>query len=134
MGDCSRVVMSLTNIRSRRRPSGGRIKKILIARLKNRASHPMLTKLDAETKRTEARTLSGGQKIRMRQTNTVNLFDPKSKKHMKAKISATTENMASRHFVRRNILTRGAVIETEKGKAKITNRPGQEGAINAVLI
>ena len=36
--------------------------------------------------------------------------------------------------VRRNILTKGAIIETDAGKAKITNRPGQEGTVNAVLV
>ena len=44
------------------------------------------------------------------------------------------ENPANRHFVRRNIMTKGTVIETEKGKARITSRPGQDGTINAVLI
>jgi len=44
------------------------------------------------------------------------------------------ENPANRHFVRRNILTKGTIIETVKGKAKITGRPGQEGMVNAVLI
>jgi len=41
---------------------------------------------------------------------------------------------ANRHFVRRNIITKGAIVRTEAGDAKITSRPGQEGAINAVLI
>ena len=31
-------------------------------------------------------------------------------------------------------MTKGTIIETEKGKAKITSRPGQEGSINAVLV
>ena len=29
---------------------------------------------------------------------------------------------------------KGAIIETSAGKARITNRPSQEGQINAVLI
>ena len=52
----------------------------------------------------------------------------------KLKITAVVENPANRHFVRRNIITKGTVIETEKGKARITSRPGQEGVINAILI
>jgi small subunit ribosomal protein S8e len=36
--------------------------------------------------------------------------------------------------VRQNIVTRGAVIETEAGRARVTSRPGQHGVINAVLI
>lgn len=127
------VHMSLTNIRSNRKASGGRLRGKVVARLKNRASHPTLTKLD-ETKRMSLRVLGGKTKFRMRATNVCNLYDPKAKKHFKAKITLTTENAASRHFVRRNILTKGSVIETDKGKARITNKPGQEGAVNAILI
>ncbi|MEK6949175.1 MAG: 30S ribosomal protein S8e, partial [Nanoarchaeota archaeon] len=49
-------------------------------------------------------------------------------------IKTISGNPANRHFVRRNIMTKGAIIETEKGKARITSRPGQDGAVNAVLI
>ncbi|MEK6848627.1 MAG: 30S ribosomal protein S8e, partial [Nanoarchaeota archaeon] len=41
---------------------------------------------------------------------------------------------ANRHFIRRNIMTKGSVIDTELGKARITSRPGQDGVVNAVLI
>jgi len=61
-----------------------------------------------------------------------NVFD--GKKYHKSKIKEVVKNKANRHFVRRNILTKGAVIETELGKAKITSRPGQEGMVNAVLV
>ena len=44
------------------------------------------------------------------------------------------ENPANRHYIRRNILTRGTIIKTEKGNARITSRPGQDGVVNAVLI
>jgi len=36
--------------------------------------------------------------------------------------------------MRRSILTKGAIIKTEIGDARITNRPGQDGIINAVLL
>ncbi|MGC8851015.1 MAG: 30S ribosomal protein S8e, partial [Candidatus Micrarchaeia archaeon] len=35
---------------------------------------------------------------------------------------------------RENIVTKGAIIETELGKAKVTSRPGQHGIVNAVLL
>jgi small subunit ribosomal protein S8e len=44
------------------------------------------------------------------------------------------ENVANPNYVRRNLLTRGAVIRTETGRARIISRPGQDGVINAVLI
>ena len=64
----------------------------------------------------------------------MSLYDPKAKKCSKATIKNVSGNPANRHFVRRNIITKGAVVETDKGKARITSRPGQEGTINAVLI
>ena len=44
------------------------------------------------------------------------------------------ENPANPHLVRRNIITKGCVVETKLGKAKVTSRPGQEGSVNGVLI
>ena len=44
------------------------------------------------------------------------------------------DNKANLHYMRRNILTKGAVIKTEIGDARITNRPGQDGVINAILL
>ncbi|MDO5821049.1 MAG: 30S ribosomal protein S8e, partial [Methanobrevibacter sp.] len=33
-----------------------------------------------------------------------------------------------------NIITKGAIVETEIGNAKVTSRPGQDGIINGVLL
>ncbi len=66
--------------------------------------------------------------------DTANVYDKKTKKFYKTKIKNVAENPANRHYVRRNIMTRGAIIETEKGKAVVTSRPGQDGTVNAVLI
>ena len=44
------------------------------------------------------------------------------------------ENHADPNYVRRNILTRGAIIKTDIGNARILNRPGQSGVVNAILI
>jgi small subunit ribosomal protein S8e len=37
-------------------------------------------------------------------------------------------------FVRRKIITIGAIIKTELGLSKVTSRPSQDGVVNAVLI
>ena len=44
------------------------------------------------------------------------------------------ENTANTHFVRRNIITKGAVVDTSLGRVKVTSRPGQHGMINGVLV
>lgn len=55
-------------------------------------------------------------------------------KAKKVKILAVKENPANRHFVRRNVITRGAIVNTEAGLAKITSRPTRDGIVNAVLV
>ena len=46
-------------------------------------------------------------------------------------IESVEENPANPNFVRRSLLTKGTVIQTSEGKAKITSRPGQDGVVNA---
>ena len=64
----------------------------------------------------------------------VSLTDSKSGTSSSTKIVAVVENSANPNYVRQNIITKGSIIETEKGKAKVTSRPGQHGVVNAVLI
>jgi small subunit ribosomal protein S8e len=53
-------------------------------------------------------------------------------------VSATIENVAENpanpNYARRNIVTKGAIIETSEGRARVTSRPGQDGQVNAVRI
>jgi small subunit ribosomal protein S8e len=98
-----------------------------------------------ETVRVPTHTLLGKRKVRQIRVhagimktvlisdNSANIVD-KSGKCKKVKILNVIGNPADSQFVRRNIITRGAIIETELGKARVTSRPGQEGTINAVLI
>ncbi len=80
------------------------------------------------------RTKGGNQKVRLMRTDAINVTDPKSGKTTMATLTNVTENPANIHYVRRNIITKGAVVETSAGKAKVTSRPGQSGALNGVLV
>ncbi|MCH8328903.1 MAG: 30S ribosomal protein S8e [Nanoarchaeota archaeon] len=126
--------MAISQRRSLRKPSGGRYKQQ--GRKKKQyelGRQPAFTKL--EKKRAKyVRTMGSNRKIRLLSADTANLFDTKTKKYEQVKIKAVIENPADRHFVRRSIMTKGTVIETDKGKARITSRPGQDGTVNAVLI
>lgn len=51
-----------------------------------------------------------------------------------ADILDVVENPADPNYARRNIITRGAVIETSEGNARVTSRPGQDGQVNAVSL
>ncbi len=92
-----------------------------------------MTKLEGTRKRS-LRVIGGNQKQRLLSSETANILDPKTKKHKVVKIKSVVDNPANRNYIRRNILTKGAVIETELGKAKITSRPGQQGSVSAVLV
>ena len=87
-----------------------------------------------ETRLKKVRTKGNNLKTRAKTINVAYVVDPKTKKTSKTQILSVLENPANIHYVRRNIMTKGAIIETELGKAKITSRPGQTGTINAILI
>jgi small subunit ribosomal protein S8e len=85
-----------------------------------------------EPKSKSLRTHGGAVKTILLSTNIVNLLH--NKKMAKAKIINVVETPQNRFLSRQNRLMKGAVIETSLGKAKITNRPTQEGQVNAILI
>ena len=80
------------------------------------------------------RTKGNNRKTRVKTTNIVYILDSKTQKTTKTEITTVKENPANIHYVRRNIINKGAIIETKIGKAKVTSRPGQSGTINAVLL
>lgn len=119
--------------KSTRKYTGGRI---IRARGKRRfeLGGDEANTLLGETIRKSERTLGGNGKARLLREATAIVTDPKTKTAKKVKIETVTGNPANVHYVRRNIMTKGAIIKTELGSARVTNRPGQEGSINAVLI
>ena len=119
--------------KSLRSPSGGRLKQHRKKKQYDAGGTPTHTRID-EVKQKNIVTLGNNRKTKLLAGNIVNLHDPKTKTTSKATIKIVVENTANRHFVRRNILTKGTVIETDKGKAKVTSRPGQNGIVSAVLI
>ncbi len=125
--------MAVTQERSNKKVTGGRYIAFKKKKQYELGRQPTLTKVGEQKSKT-VRMMAGKTKGVLLTANTVNLLDPKTKKFTKTKIKNVIESLANRHYVRRNILTKGAVVETEKGKARITNRPGQEASLNAVLI
>ena len=81
-----------------------------------------------------ARTKGDNRKTRAKTIDVAFVIDPNNNKTTKTEIISVVENKANIHYVRRNIINKGAIIETKIGKAKVTSRPGQCGTINAVLI
>ncbi len=125
--------MAISQKKSRRKPSGARYKQVFSKKLGELGSGPSLTRLGKERKR-QIRVLGANNKVKLLLTENANVLDPKTRKHKVVKIKAVAENVANPNFVRRNIITRGAVINTDLGKAKVTSRPGQMGVVQAVLV
>lgn len=93
----------------------------------------MFTKV-GETKSKTERTIGDNTKHKLLSVDKANVVDPKTKKHSVTKITNVADNPANKNYVRRKIITKGALIETEKGKAKVTSRPWQSKVVNAVLV
>ncbi|MDD1752477.1 MAG: 30S ribosomal protein S8e [Methanotrichaceae archaeon] len=76
----------------------------------------------------------GNMKMKMLKGDVASIADPKTGQTKIAKIETVIDNKANLHFRRRSIITKGAIIKTDLGEAMVTNRPGQHGVINAVLL
>ena len=87
-----------------------------------------------EKKKKKISARGGTSKSKLLSIDSVNVTDPETGESVKTKINTVLENPADPHLARRNIITKGAIIDTEVGKVKVTSRPGQEGVLNAVLV
>ena len=58
-------------------------------------------------------------KVRALSAEFANVLDPKTNVAKKVKILDIVENKANPHFVRRLIITKGAVLKTEIGNARV---------------
>lgn len=118
---------------SRRKVSGGRYTLRMKKKKRDLGRPPALTSVGSIRKK-YIRTRGGNRKIRLQSDTHVNISDPKAKSSFKLDIKDVINNPANRDFARRKVITKGAIIETEKGQARVTSRPGQDGVINATLI
>ncbi|GGP20542.1 30S ribosomal protein S8e [Thermocladium modestius] len=80
------------------------------------------------------RSYGGVIKIRLLRTQYANVVDAATGKTVKSKIVKLVDTPANKDFLKRGIIVRGAIIETEAGRAVVTSRPGQDGVLNAVLL
>ena len=125
--------MALWQGRSKRKPTGGRL---TLSRKKRRfeiGKEPVFTFVGNE-KRQVSRVRGANVKVRLLKAQFANVVDPATNKTQKVKIINVKESLSNPNYVQRNIITKGAVIQTELGLAKVTSRPGQDGAINATLV
>ena len=119
--------------RSVRGASGGRYRPSRGKRRNEIGSAPAETHI-GEDRRRIVRSYGGNPKIRAMRARYANVANRSAGTIRKVVIETVEENGANPNYVRRNLLTKGAVIRTEAGRARIISRPGQDGVINAILI
>ena len=129
--------MAQTKKKSRRKTSGRKISGGRYKREKKKKKYSLgrqerIVKI-GEVKRKTLRTRGGNEKVVLLKSNEINLIG-KNKKSKKTKILNVIETPSNRFLARQNILTKGAIVETSEGKARITNRPSQEGSVQGILI
>ena len=111
--------------------TGGRYIKRRKKKLYERPGQRRTVKL-GEEKRKIVRTMGGNKKTFLLRGKMINI--KQKDKNKKIEIKNVLETPSNKFLARQNILTKGTIVETELGKAKITNRPTQEGVINGVLV
>lgn len=124
--------------KGKRKPTGG-IRRSISARHKKLSEKGGVvadTKIGAD-KRVTLSTMGKTPKVKLLQSREANVVSEKGG-ITKAEIITVKGNSANKLFVRRNIMTKGAVIAVkhaaETRLARVTNRPGQSGTIEAVLL
>jgi small subunit ribosomal protein S8e len=125
--------MAIWHGKKGRKITGGIVK---IARKKRKyelGSLPLHTKIGKEKKLLK-RVKGGKIKVKLSFAEFANVLDPKTSQTKKVKILSVVSTPSDPHLARRNIITKGAIIKTELGNARVTSRPSQNGVVNAILI
>ena len=120
-----------SQFRSRRKVSGGKYSKRRKKKLRELSGVPSLTSIGnkrVKKKRVKGRnfkySLLSSQFVVINQKN----------KSVSLKINSVSTNPSNIYFTRRNIITKGTIVTTDKGDVKITTRPGQNGTLFGVFI
>ena len=125
--------MALWQGRSKRKPTGGRYRPLRKKR-KREIGREQQYAFVGSTRLKLYRTKGANRKVCVLSAEVANVLDRRTAATKKVKIVTVKANPANPNFVTRNIITKGATIQTEIGLARVTSRPGQDGVINAVLI
>ncbi len=111
--------------------SGGRKRKSRDRKLAHIGGGFTASKVGEKDDRYAKRSRGGSPKIKARKISTVNVVvEGKSKK---MKILGVIESH-NPQYARQNIITKGAILNTDVGKVRVTNRVGQDGVVNGILV
>ena len=117
----------------KRKKTGGKKKAYRTKRAFEQGRQPIETAFD-EPKRKNVKGRSGIIKTKITSTNIVNVSNPRTGNTEHLVIIDVVSNPANADYNRRGVITKGTIVRTEKGLAKIISRPGQAGSLSAVVI
>ena len=123
--------MAVWHRRSLRKKTGGKTRRYRKSRKFNQGQKFAESEV-GEHRIEKRRTQGGNTKNVVKRAEHVNLATDGEVKNVK--IQSVEENPANPNFVRSSFLTKGTVVQTSEGKARITSRPAQEGVVNAELV
>jgi len=111
--------------------TGGRRRKFRDKKLSHMGGEFAATKVGEKDVKSSVRGRGGNKGIKLKKATVVNFV--KDGKTQKEKIIRVVESH-NPEFVRMNVITKGAVVETKLGKVRVTNRVGQDGVVNGVAV
>lgn len=112
--------------------TGGKKRKATDKKLRFAGGTFTATKVGAKDIRQNKSSRGNGTKVKLKAAKFVNVLTPQGMK--KVPMRTVLETLDNRHYARQNIVTKGAIVDTEIGKVKITNRVGQDGVVNGKLL
>ncbi len=121
--------MATTHERSRRKSTGGLYRRNAKRKKRNLTGEFAATTL-GETEVKQKKSRGETRKNALKAVETVNVAQDDGTTTT-AEIEAVVDNEANPDFVRRDIITKGTVLETSEGRVRVTSRPGQDGTLNA---
>jgi len=125
--------MGIWQGRSRRKRTGGRLRPIRKKRRFEISRELQHATIGSGTVK-PYRVRGANVKLRILTTRAINVYDPATKKTQRANVITVRENPANPNYVQRNIITKGAILETDLGLVRVRSRPGQDGVLNGVRV
>ena len=125
--------MGIWHRRSTRTSTGARLRQLRSKRKHQMGRDPTET-LMGEPKRITIDSRRKAKKTPALRLTQVNVTNPAKNVTSRAELQDVEKNPANMDYQRRKVITRGTIIKTSKGRARVTSRPGQDGILNAVLI
>lgn len=125
--------MGVWHRRSTRTSTGARLR-----RLRSKRKHQM-GRTPTETLMGDVKRITIDSRCRTKKSpalrlTQVNVIDSSKNITFRAELQDVEKNPANMDYQRRKVITRGTIIKTSKGRARVTSRPGQDGILNAILI